>query len=105
MVWEVVIPDVPRLDTDEIPWMMPRQLQKYLRAYVLWRCFSRQGESYRPDLAAWWEQRWRRGLAVFKKLGWLARRDRDLQRQPKDRERSRTPRPRLPSDFPRWIGV
>jgi hypothetical protein len=105
LLWEIVIPDYPRLSDDDTPWMVPAPLQKYLRACVLWRAFGRQGESQRLDLAAYHEQRWMRGIALLKRLGWVTRRDRELRRQPREAERRAVPRPRLPSTFPRWIGV
>jgi hypothetical protein len=105
MLWEVVIPDHPMLDEAETPVMVPAQLQKYLRCYVLWRAFSRQGEGQRLALAAWFEQRWVRGVVLMKRLGWVTRRDRGYGRQGVGARSRAVPRPRLPSDFPRWIGV
>jgi hypothetical protein len=105
MLWEVVIEDHPHLDDADIPDEVPQQLQKYLRAYVLWRCFSRQGEGQRLDLAAWFEQRWLRGVALMKRLGVVTRRDRGYARQGQYARGRAVPRPRLPSDFPRYIGA
>ncbi len=36
----------------ETPALVPPQMQKYLRAYVLSRAFNRQGQGYQPTLAA-----------------------------------------------------
>lgn len=104
-LWDVVIPDYPRLSASETPGMIPGPLQKYLRVHVLWRAFSRQGEGQRLEMAALYEQIWLRGVALMKKLGWVTRRDRVLQRASRSLTRRAVPRPRLPSDFPRWIGA
>lgn len=105
LLWEIVIPDHPMLTEEDTPTMVPAQLQKYLRSYVLWRAFGRQGEGQRLDVSAWFEQRWLRGVALMTRLGWVTRRDRGYSRNgAQDRSRA-VPRPRLPSNFPRWIGV
>ncbi len=105
MLWEVVLGDYPRLDEDATPTLLPAQLQKYLRCYVLMRAFGRQGEGQRLDLAAWFEQRWLRGVALMRRLGVVTRRDRGFQRQPQHVQGRAVPRPRLPSTFPRGLGV
>lgn len=106
LVWEVVIPDsAPQLTEDDTPSLIPEPLQKYIRCYVLAQAFLRQGELENAPLAAWFELRWQRGIGLLKKLGWVTRRDRGYQREPKAPQGRAVPRPRLPSTFPRYVGV
>lgn len=105
LLWELVIPDHPALNEADIPDMIPAPLQKYLRAFVLARAFARQGELQRLDLAAWYEQRWQRGILLLKRLGFVARHDRTYQRQGVSQHSRAVPRPRLPSTFPRTLGA
>jgi hypothetical protein len=105
MLWEVAIPDRAAFDESASPDLVPEQLQKYLRAYVLHCAFSRQGELYNEALAAWFDLVWQRGVALMRKLGWVTRRDRGYQREGVGITRRAVPRPRLPSTFPRYIGV
>lgn len=104
MLWEVTRPE-PDLQEADTPTLVPASLQKYLRAYVLWQAFARQGEGQRLDLAAWFEQRFQRGVVLMTRLGWVTRRDRAYQRQPVSLQGRAVPRPRLPSTFPRGVGV
>lgn len=104
LLWEVVIPDHPTLEETDTPVMIPAPLQKYLRYYTLSCAFNRQGEGYRPDLAAHWKARWERGPHLLRKLGNLHFADVRYQRQT-GRE---VPRPQrvspyapLPSDYQR----
>ena len=105
MLWEVVLPDHQLLREEDTPEMIPAPLQKYVRCYVLWQAFGHQGEGEKPELAAWFEQRWQRGVTMMRRLGIVTRRDRGYQRVPLNRQSRAVPRPRLPSDFPRWVGV
>lgn len=100
LVLEVIEPDAGELTEQDTPGMLPPQLRKYLRYYTLARCFNRQGPGAQPLLAAFWLQRCQRGVQVMKQLGFLSRRDASYARQP-ETVRSRPPRPRLPSTYPR----
>ncbi len=101
LLWEIVLPDVPRLAEEDTPFLLPAPLQKYLRAYVLFKAFARQGELQRLELSAYFEQRWLRGIVIMKRLGFVTRRDRTYQRQGVLRRHS-VPRPRLPPEFARY---
>jgi len=105
MIWETVVPDEPALVEADTPWLVPAQLQKYLRAYVLAQAFMRQGELENAAAAAWFLYWWERGKLLMRHLGWVTRRDRGYQRNGPAQTRRAVPRPRLPSTFPRYLGV
>jgi hypothetical protein len=100
LVLEVIEPDAGELTEQDTPGMLPQQLHKYLRYYTLARAFQRQGPGAQPLLAAFWLALFQRGVAVMRRLGFLARRDASYARQP-ETGRSRPQRPRLPSTYPR----
>lgn len=96
---EVVVPDLP-LAEDDIPALMPRALQKYLRFFVLARAFGRAGEGRNPVMADHYARRFQRGVDIFRRLGDIAHKDRVFQRQfPGDGERQ-VARVRLPPNYP-----
>lgn len=97
---EVIGPAIAGLTEADTPVLVPPQLAKYLRAYTLYRAFNRTGEGYQPALALFFEQRFARGVQVMRTLSMLSRRDHQWARQP-ERGRTRPPRPRLPSSYPR----
>ena len=105
LVHQVVIPQ-RALAESETPAMIPPQLQKYLRYFVWWQCFDREGEGYEPHLAEHWRQRFARGIVVMRQLGRVLRLDEHFAREPASPFRRRVPRPQLPSEFPRvpWLG-
>ena len=86
---------------DESPGLLPRQALKYLRYYVLAKCFGRQGEGSNPGLAKHYMARYEVGWRHFQRLRDLAYRDRDWQRQPAGMLTARPGRVRFPSNFPR----
>ena len=96
---ETIEPDAPALLEQDVPGMVPGPLQKYLRYYVLYRAFNRQGEGYMPQLASVWQARYQMGALVLQQFGWLQRADHTQARQPVS-VRGRPPRPRLPSHYP-----
>jgi len=100
LLLEAVIPDQGTLlEADELA-LLPPQLAKYCRYYALFRAYNRQGEGYHPLLAAWYEQRYMRGVVLLRKLHQLAMHDRQVARQPVQSGRRRPPRVRLPSNYP-----
>jgi len=60
------------LTLTESPDLLPAQVSKYLRYYVLWQAFGRQGEGYRQDLADHWYARFERGARFMRKLSDVA---------------------------------
>ena len=97
---EVVIPQQDLAETDE-PELIPDQMQKYLRYYVLSRAFGREGEGQKPEMAAHYEARFKRGVALMKRLADVAHKDRIYARDMPSEAPPRPPLVRLPSEFPR----
>lgn len=98
MALETVVPPVD-LGLDDRPVLIPAPLQKYLRYYVWSRCFGREGEGQRMDLAQHYEQRFQRGVSLFKRLADVAQADRVYRREEDRLDKGRPPRVRLPSTF------
>jgi hypothetical protein len=97
---EVVTPDADLAETDT-PTLLPAQLTKYLRFYVLSRAFGRPGEGRQPILSDFYGRRFKRGVDLFRAFGDVARADRTYQREaavPSDA--GRPAYVRLPSTFP-----
>ena len=99
LVLEDIEPDAPALLPSDTPGLIPPQLQKYLRYYVLYRAFNRQGEGYMPGLAGVWQARFQLGLMTLRAFADIQRRDKTYARQPVV-TRGRPPRPRLPGSYP-----
>ena len=99
-VLQVVIPNGELAEADS-PDLIPSQMLKYLRFYVLSRAFGRQGEGHNGILAAHYDRRFRDGAKKFNRIGMLAHRDIDFSRQPLRPERTTPPAPKLPPEFPR----
>jgi len=96
---EVVIPQQDLTEADE-PALIPTQMQKYLRYYVLSRAFGREGEGQKPEMAAHYEARFKRGVALMKRLADVAHKDRIYARDMPSEAPPRPPLVRLPSTFP-----
>jgi hypothetical protein len=96
---EVVIPQQDLTEDDE-PSLIPEQMQKYLRYYVLSRAFGREGEGQKPEMAAHYEARFKRGVALLKRLADVAHKDRIYARDMPSEAPPRPPLVRLPSNFP-----
>jgi hypothetical protein len=96
---EVVIPEQDLVETSE-PALIPVQVQKYLRYYVLSRAFGREGEGQKPEMAAHYEARFKRGVALMKRLADVAHKDRIYARDMPSEAPPRPPLVRLPSNFP-----
>jgi hypothetical protein len=60
-IYEHTIP-TRELTDEDLPDLIPSQLHKFLKYFVLGSALSQPGEGYRPDLAQHW-------LALFQ-LGW-----------------------------------
>lgn len=100
LVLEARIPDEGTLAEEDEAVLLPPQMGKYLRWYTLMRAFNRQGEGHNGLMAAWFEQRYARGILFLRRLHQLARKDRRVQRGPVQATRRRPPRVRLPSAYP-----
>lgn len=98
--WEVVIPHQDLIEAD-VPVLIPPQCQKYLRYYVLSRAFGREGEGQKPELAVHYEARFKRGVALLRRLADVAHQDRLWVRDETSEAAPRPPKVRLPSAFPR----
>lgn len=101
LVLDAQVPDRGTLTEDDEPVLLPRQMQKYLRYYVLARAFNRQGEGYNPNLASFYQQRFSRGIAFLNSLHQLSRRDSRTAKDTQTRTGRRPRRVQLPADYPR----
>lgn len=101
LLLQVVGPAIAPLTEDDDLTLVPSQMHKYLRYYVLARAFNRQGEGHQPNLAAFYLARFERGVQLLRTLGNLARRDRQYVRAPLTPSARRPARVRLPSTYPR----
>jgi hypothetical protein len=99
-VLQTVLPDRDLAETDT-PSLLPAQMLKYIRYYILSRAFGRQGEGHNSIMAAHYERRFRQGAEKFNHLSALTNRDVVYAREPAKQGRGRVPRPRLPAHFPR----
>ena len=95
MALEVVVPPTDLGETDA-PVLIPEPLQKYLRYYVLTRAFGREGEGYQPEFAQHYDQRFQRGVKLFKRFADTSHADRTFRRQDDVTDRGRPPLVRLP---------
>jgi hypothetical protein len=100
---EVIGPEIPDLQEEETPELLPPQWLKYLRFYVLARAWSREGEGRQLVLAAYAQERYQYGVKQLQRLSWLSHKDQELARATEAMpvERRRPQRPRLPSTYPR----
>jgi hypothetical protein len=101
LLLQVVGPAIAPLTEQDDLTLVPAQLAKYLRYYVLHRAFGRQGEGHQPNLALFYQRRFERGVQVLRSLGNLARRDRQYVRAPSTPSARRPATVRLPSTYPR----
>lgn len=104
MALEVVVPEFPNLMEGDRPELIPSQMQKYLKFYVLSVAWGRDGEGHQKGLSIHYKTRFDRGVAFFRKLGDVTFRDREYQREMEKEIDRRPPRPRLGRDEDRtWI--
>ena len=103
LVLEARIPGNTALTEEDTAALLPPQMHKYLRYYTLFRAFNRQGEGYDGSMAALYEQRFLHGMRFARRIHQLARKDRQVVRTPRQQQRKRPPRVRLPSNYPAVI--
>lgn len=90
------------LTFDSFPDLIPSQLRKYMRFYVLSKAFSKNGEGQRWPVATLYRDRYDRGVALFAQLKTLTTRDRTYRREESQSRSTRRPAQiRLPSNYPR----
>jgi hypothetical protein len=90
------------LAVTDSPDLLPDPVSKYLRYYVLWQAFGRQGEGYRQDLADHWYARFERGARFMRKLADVAYTDHIYVREEVGaNEVRRVPMVSLPPQFER----
>ena len=105
LVLEVIGAELPDLHEEDVPSLIPPQMQKYLRYGVLAQMWGVQGEGMNPALAALCQTRFEQGTRFLQRLSWLSRKDHDFQRIPQGSDMSyRPPRVQLPSNYPRVWG-
>lgn len=99
-VWETIVPNRD-LTVEDTPALIPSQLHKYLKFYVLSRAFGRTGQGYRPDLAQHYAALYQLGVGTLAALGTPSLRDRVYAReQVQEASVHAPPRVRFPSTFP-----
>lgn len=101
-IMENVIPENTLTESD-VPDMIPTQLSKYLRYYVLSRAYGREGEGKRPDLSAHYMLRFKRGITVFSRMANITHLDRYYIREETMDAAIRPPRVRLPVHYPQVL--
>lgn len=101
-VIESIVPGF-NLGEGDLPDLVPAQMVKYIRYYVLMMAFGRTGEGYNPSMAEHYDFRWNRGLQFMERLANLTSRDREYQRTHPSAVRGRPPRVQLPSTYPRVL--
>jgi len=102
LILEVVGPEVPDLLEGDTPDLIPPQMERYLRYYTLAQACSAQGEGRQEALAALCMQVFEHGVQRLRTLGWLTRKDQDVQRgMPNVGLRQKYPRVQLPPNYPR----
>ncbi len=90
------------LDEDDQPELIPVQLHKFLKYYILGQAFSQPGEGYRPDLAQHWLALFQLGVGILAALATPSFAESSLARGQVREVRAPTPPPvRLPSPYPR----
>ena len=100
-VWHAILPTRQLIEGDT-PDLLPAQLHKYLKFYVLSKAFGRVGEGYRPDLAQHFAALYQLGGGLMATLGTPSVRDRVYAREQTTDASVRTPpRVQFPSTFQR----
>lgn len=102
LILEMIAPDIPDLQEDEIPSLIPAQCQKYLRFGTLAAAWEKQGEGYQLELSTLCRTMFDRGVTLMRKLADYLRYSADMQRKPTGMAtRYRPPRVILPATYPR----
>lgn len=90
------------LGLTDSPDLLPSQMSKYIRYYVLSQAYGRQGEGQRMDLSAHWYARYERGFHFFRKLADVAFADKIYVREEVGMsEMRRVPLVQLPPQYER----
>ena len=97
-ILHAIIPGV-ELAEEDYPELLPPQLQKYMRYYVLSRAFAKAGEGQQPLIAKHYNGRFKAGIKLLRRLANIAYKDEVYVRQQVASERRRPPRVRLPGTF------
>lgn len=99
-IFEHTVPARP-LDEDDVPDLIPTQLHKFLKYFVLGMAFSQPGEAYRPDIAQHYTALFQLGVGILAALATPSFTDSGLARGQVNEVRVPTPpRVRLPSTYP-----
>jgi hypothetical protein len=98
MVLEQIVPTID-LNENDTPVLLPDPMQKYLRYHVWAYAFGREGEGQNVQIAQHYEQRYQRGVKMFKRLADLTQSDRTYRRQESSAPSNRPMQVRLPSQF------
>ena len=101
LVLDAHVPDMGVLQERDEPVLIPRQLQKYVKYFTWARAFNRQGEGYNPNMAAFYEARFQRGVVFLRNLAMLTRKSSHQARKMQQRHERRPRMPQFPADYPR----
>jgi hypothetical protein len=100
-IWEIIVL-ASQLDEDDGLSLIPSQMAKYLKFYVLSRAFSRKGRGFRPDIAQHFAALFQIGVALLAKIGNQGFIDRNYARESVVPTASyRPPLVQLPPEFER----
>ena len=102
LITETVIPGVDLSEADS-PEMIPFQMKKYIRYYILGIAYGREGEGKRPDLSAHYMMRFKRGISVLMRMATVTHIDRVYAREETMESSVRPPRVRLPAHYPQVL--
>src|SRR5262245_7586812 len=100
LVWESIIPADEPLQENDVPALLPEACERYLRDYVLAQACGRSGQGQNTALAAHYQARVQRGIALLRKLADAAVRDRAYSRRPLPSRGRTPPAPRFPWNYP-----
>ena len=101
-LWHSTIPADVVEETDSPNEIHPR-LHKYLRSYICWKAFDRQGPGRNPKLAAFYRIHFNVGLKVFRMVAQAFMREIEFRRETFATVDRRPPRVTLPPEFPRVL--
>ena len=79
-IWEIIVSATELNERDELS-LIPRQMAKYIKFYVLSRAFSRKGRGFQPDIARHFTALFQLGVALLSKIGNLGFVDRNYARE------------------------
>jgi len=101
-LWHSKIPPDMVEETDAPNEIHPR-LHKYLRSYVCWKAFDRQGPGRNPRLSVFYRLHFEIGLKVFRMVAIAFMREIEFRRETFATVDRRPPRVTLPPEFPRVL--